>query len=615
MASTQKRSDSAVDQAAKEIVSTSDNINPRCSICDKIVEILHTGVESPDASYELGTWAQLVDSTGCAAHRNLFIECFQRTRATSLEKFTIHHYQGYCYKKIVYRKTPGNHNSIALELLKSTSGPRFCVRQKAVNPFWIDMEQIQGWRNTCRQNHTPECSEPLTAKNLTATSPVRFVDTTRQCLVPASPDLQYVALSYVWGETNTFKTLRSNVQQLQRQDALQSPQCLSRLPRTIHDAIKLAEALKERYVWIDSLCIVQDDECERDTQISNMGSIFDNAAFTIIAAEGEDADFGLPGLEGISRPRQHDLETFTFQKDDRDILELYIRRRSKTKWARRGWTFQEDAFSKRRLKFDKYGVRWECSTTVCEEHRESDDFLVRKGRGWSERFHFLRAYPSIPDFAFLVWSYNRRELTYGEDGLRAFEGIITALSHKFQGGFIHGLPVMFLDIALLWQMNGACERRVGSQLNAESRCPPSWSWAGWKGEIRYMLWGAKCDCLRQESMLERTVPMVEWFSQESKESNPVSITHQNSWCRDRAKYLGGANDLPPGWTKHDINSADQKAMRISPQTHYYQHSSIPETQFWYPIPLPAPHHDPVIQSWVDYYRATPRAPPYESAGM
>jgi hypothetical protein len=328
-----------------------------------------------------------------------------------------------------------------------------------------------------------------------------------------------------------------------------------------------------------------------------MGSIFDNSTFTIIAAEGEDANFGLPGLEGISRPRKHNLETFTFRTNDREILELYIRRRSKTKWARRGWTFQEDTFSRRRLKFDKYGVRWECGTTVCEEHRESDDFLVGKGRGWSEKSHLLRPYPSIPDFAFLVWSYNKRELTYGEDGLRAFAGVLTALSHKFQGGFNNGLPVMFLDVALLWQINGACERRVASNLNAESQCSPSWSWAGWKGEIRYMLWGTKCDYLRRESAIERTIPMVEWFSQESKESNPVSITHQNSWCRHRTKYLDGANDLPPGWTKHEIDSADQEPKWNSPQTHYYQHDSIPEIQFWYPIPLPVPHQDPIIHSW------------------
>ena len=59
----------------------------------------------------------------------------------------------------------------------------------------------------------------------------------------------------------------------------------------------------ENYLWVNSLCIVQDDYAEKGTEIKNMAGIYSNASLAIIAADAPDAYNGLFGLEGISRSR------------------------------------------------------------------------------------------------------------------------------------------------------------------------------------------------------------------------------------------------------------------------------------------------------------------------
>jgi hypothetical protein len=66
----------------------------------------------------------------------------------------------------------------------------------------------------------------------------------------------------------------------------------------------LVEAVGERFLWVDSLCIVQDDPEIRDEQIQIMDLIYGNALFTIMAATGDNADAGLPGVRWGSRGRR-----------------------------------------------------------------------------------------------------------------------------------------------------------------------------------------------------------------------------------------------------------------------------------------------------------------------
>ncbi|KAF2105756.1 heterokaryon incompatibility, partial [Lophiotrema nucula] len=91
---------------------------------------------------------------------------------------------------------------------------------------------------------------------------------------------RYLALSYVWGGPQGFQ----NVQATQK--ALQKPGSLSTshpLPQTIRDAMDFASAVGEQYLWIDSLCIVQNDEDGKMLQVNAMDQIYSQALVTIMA--------------------------------------------------------------------------------------------------------------------------------------------------------------------------------------------------------------------------------------------------------------------------------------------------------------------------------------------
>lgn len=81
-----------------------------------------------------------------------------------------------------------------------------------------------------------------------------------------------------------------------------------RLPKIIKDAMTLVEMLDERYLWIDSLCIVQDDEDDKSIQIAVMNQIYSSSVLTIAAASGDNVDAGLPGTNAGPRSFQRHID-------------------------------------------------------------------------------------------------------------------------------------------------------------------------------------------------------------------------------------------------------------------------------------------------------------------
>lgn len=83
------------------------------------------------------------------------------------------------------------------------------------------------------------------------------------------------------------------------------------------------DLLQERYLWVDSICILQDDEVKRPEQLENMASIYGNASVTIIAVQGADARYGLRGSRGFSQPKKLDQEVFNLTKGTNLIERLF----------------------------------------------------------------------------------------------------------------------------------------------------------------------------------------------------------------------------------------------------------------------------------------------------
>ncbi|KAF8855603.1 HET-domain-containing protein, partial [Acephala macrosclerotiorum] len=354
----------------------------------------------------------------------------------------------------------------------------------AVDARWIQPRLLQRWKRSCDSQEGQRCQQTL-AHVLTGSPPAWLIDTWLLRLVPGGLCTPYVALSYVWGVTPFFHTSESTLASLQKDYGLRDR---PGVPQTILDAISVTQLLGERYLWVDSLCIIQDNDKMKQTEINNMGSIFGNATITITAQQGADANYGLRGLHGISsQPRSTSQEIFRLSRKHHFMREcLFIDKLSDfdTVWMSRGWTFQEEIFSRRILVFHNDRIWWKCTCSSFTEDtrpnpRNPEHNPERYGMQSIRRL-FSSTLPDFEGYKDLVRTYNSKEFTNPEDAPAAFAGIMTVLAQSFHKGFICGLPALFFNIALCWQPEGPCTRRRPRNDSPASRSKlPSWSWLGW----------------------------------------------------------------------------------------------------------------------------------------
>lgn len=163
----------------------------------------------------------------------------------------------------------------------------------------------------------------------------RVIDVENECIVESNLQERYLTLSYVWGLVPTVRLRRENIDDLMSIGAL--ARIRHQLPQTIRDAIDLVRMLDERYIWIDSLCLIEDDPDDLLNGVKAMDIIYETCTLTIIAATGTDANAGLPGLRFNSRK----VEQFVEEIDSGFSLMVcqgLARALDNSKYSTRGWT-------------------------------------------------------------------------------------------------------------------------------------------------------------------------------------------------------------------------------------------------------------------------------------
>ena len=360
----------------------------------------------------------------------------------------------------------------------------------------VSFEVLRQWPKRCVEMHSA-CREHWNASVDSATPTTSLIDVKNMCLVHSLSSYRYVALSYVCGATTAkINVALSKGIDLYRANSLRGLD----LPATIQDAMTVIREVGEHYLWVDALCIPQNDFSARAKQISEMDVIYKQAAFTIVAAAGADADYGLPGVRpGTRQTKQRsvtlgDTAFLTFI-DDANYKGV-----SDTTWSQRAWTLQEDVFSRRRLVWTEKQIYWICPEAQWLEESKIEDLSLESmkrllhQRPLSELIEYKDYWPGTPPsqrqqdqqrYADLRNAFLERNITYPSDMLNAFTGITRALSLEENTQFIFGLKESFFSSSLLWAMPARAQNNASGRMEMDDGTFkdivfPSWSWSAWQ---------------------------------------------------------------------------------------------------------------------------------------
>ncbi|KAI3321053.1 HET-domain-containing protein [Xylariaceae sp. AK1471] len=347
--------------------------------------------------------------------------------------------------------------------------------------------RARSWLENCVQNH-PQCSR------LTRTfTPARLIKIlTRQgrrlihLKESDEAEVRYAALSYCWGGEQDVRTTKQTFPLHCTQISFQD------LPRTIQDAVIVTENLGIQYLWIDALCIIQDDEEDRAREIDLMGHVYENAEVTIVASRAERAQEGF--LQDLW-PYGRDRPDWVFKMRYRDltgqlspvVIAPTSFRTPGNYLSKRAWAFQERLFSNRILEYSSTCVHWSC-----QSHRDCD----RQGGKCSTRelekgVEILRGLPdrnaavTMKQWHKLVDMFSQKSLTIAKDRLPAIAGIAERFGLLLEVEYLAGIWRSSLPNGLLWIVDSYATLSFQFQPRPSTFLAPSWSWASTTQPIKY----------------------------------------------------------------------------------------------------------------------------------
>ena len=210
------------------------------------------------------------------------------------------------------------------------------------DPSVVNLDLVRAWLTICDSFHGDKCSKSwVNDTSSTERLPwIYAIDVNRQCLAQIPHGERYVALSYVWGSSDQLRTMRSNLNLLSKPGGLSG--LIGQVPRTIRDAIDLTGDLGFNYLWVDSLCIVQDDDDSKRSFIPHMHVIYGAAWLSIIAQTAENASVGLQGYRVGTRNKLQAVKEI-LPGLSLGVAPHYGMIIHHSKHAERGWTYETPA--------------------------------------------------------------------------------------------------------------------------------------------------------------------------------------------------------------------------------------------------------------------------------
>jgi len=321
-------------------------------------------------------------------------------------------------------------------------------------------------------------------------------------LVPSSgiehtQQKKYAALSYCWGNAKDaelqFKTEKASLED--RYVGLPNELMTS----TTKDAIALARAIGIRYLWIDALCIIQDDKVDWSHESSQMSLVYRHAFVTLCSLNSDSChESFLNRAPMVKIPFQSTIResingSYLIRLRPKTMGDIGDRRRytwdsNFSKWDKRCWTFQEKKMSTRLLFFGNQNVHFSCGRSDWTEGDEAPTVKPKSWLGVSDMIaRFKDKYISSRElYAYWDWllrQYGHRSVTFDKDRLPAIAGLARMLGDVLQDQYLAGIWKGDLQCGLIWESirdHDSLSRSLEAHiLNIRERnyVAPSWSWA------------------------------------------------------------------------------------------------------------------------------------------
>lgn len=298
-------------------------------------------------------------------------------------------------------------------------------------------------------------------------------------------NISYLTLSHCWGASQHKVLKRDNY------SARMEPTSAFKLPKTFQDAFYIAFKLNIRFIWIDSLCIIQDDEDDWLTQASKMGSIYEGASCNIAATWAPDGDGGCFTKKetrtiSLNYPPGRTWEYYVHS----DLL--YYEDLMEARLNTRGWVTQERYLARRQLSFAKSQIYWEC-----RELSASEQFPNGIPRTLIDLSPYNQAVPPVGKptldhsstierraaWAGLVDFYSNCKFTRLSDKMVALSGLARNMSLMEEDTYLAGLWKKNIESQLCWVTDDDV-RREDDRRRIQPYEAPTWSWASMNGPVR-----------------------------------------------------------------------------------------------------------------------------------
>jgi hypothetical protein len=258
----------------------------------------------------------------------------------------------------------------------------------------------------------------------------------------------YTTLSYCWGGAQQLETTKATF------DSMTLGIPMTCLPRTIQDAIIITRNLNIRYLWVDAICIIQDDKIDKATQIRGMGAIYKQSTLTIAAMSSETPYQGFLKTSVAERGSLFPILLPNGTLGEIELVVPVVSERPLEKLETRAWAFQELPLSPRLLLFHQKEAFWRCQARTNAMtpllgtsnayassclYRLPNEIFCDVATGKKSPSNNLAEKEQNHIWSMVVYDYSRRHVQFEKDRFHAIAGIVNELRGVWRDTYLAGL--------------------------------------------------------------------------------------------------------------------------------------------------------------------------------